>query len=78
MRWMILVRGQIQDNVQGVKPRVLPLIACLRQVVTPTGEAVRVKVPFSTSDLNSCPEEVRNYKEDPSKVVKMFELCGWE
>lgn len=54
--------------------KALPLVAPLRQVVGPTAEDVRVKVPFSTRDLNSWREEVWNYREDPSKVAKRFEL----
>ena len=53
--------------------KALPLVAPLRQAVGPTGEVVWVKVPFSTSDLNSWQEEVWNYK-DPSKIAKRFEL----
>ncbi|KFO62894.1 hypothetical protein N302_11660, partial [Corvus brachyrhynchos] len=44
------------------------------QVVGPTGNAMRVNVPFSTSDLNSWREEGKNFREDPSKVAKPFEL----
>ncbi|KAL2303935.1 hypothetical protein Nmel_009222, partial [Mimus melanotis] len=33
-----------------------------------------IKVPFPTSDLNSLREEVKNFKENPSKVAKLFEL----
>ncbi|KFO62467.1 hypothetical protein N302_07302, partial [Corvus brachyrhynchos] len=44
------------------------------EVIGPGGEAMRVKVPFSTSDLNIWREEVRNYREDPKKVAKRFEL----
>lgn len=35
---------------------------------------MQVKVPFSTSDLNSWREEVKNYRKDPKKVAKRFEL----
>lgn len=44
--------------------------------MTPTGEAVQVKIPFSTSDLNSCAEEVRNYNEDPSTAAKGLSYVG--
>lgn len=43
-------------------------------MVGSTGNAMRVKVPFSTSDSNSWTEEVKNFREDPSKVAKQFEL----
>lgn len=35
---------------------------------------MQVKVPFSTSDLNSWREEVKNYRKDLKKVTKRFEL----
>lgn len=54
--------------------KALPLVTPLRQVVGPTGEAVRVKVPFSPSNLNSWRGKVKNYRENPSKVSKIFEL----
>ncbi|KFO57041.1 hypothetical protein N302_03546, partial [Corvus brachyrhynchos] len=44
------------------------------QVVGPMGNAMRVNVPFSTSDMNSWREEVKIFREDPSKVAKLFEL----
>lgn len=44
---------------------------------------MRVKAPFSTSDLNSWREEVKNFRKDPIKVSKLFEFIvrnqdpGW-
>lgn len=54
--------------------KALPLVAPLRRVVGLTGEAVRVKIPFSTCDLKSWQEKVRSYIENRSKAAKRFEF----
>lgn len=63
----------ITAQMRSKMKKALPLMASLREVIGPGGEAMQVKVPFSTSDLNSW-REVRNYKDDPGKVAKRLEL----
>ncbi|KFZ49419.1 hypothetical protein N321_00058, partial [Antrostomus carolinensis] len=36
----------------------------------------RIRVPFTTSDLNSWREEARNFRKDPERVAKRFELMA--
>ncbi|KFP74708.1 hypothetical protein N310_03403, partial [Acanthisitta chloris] len=43
------------------------------QVIGPTGDSMKVKVPFSASDLTSWREEVKNFRVDPRKAAKRFE-----
>lgn len=64
----------VTAHTRSKTKNVLLVLVPLTQVVGPTGNAMRVKVPFSTSDLNSWREEVKNFREDPSKVAKRFEL----
>ncbi|XP_068027059.1 uncharacterized protein [Melanerpes formicivorus] len=52
------------------------MIAPLRQVVPTLGEKTRVKVPFSTNDLNSWRDEARNFRRNPEGVAKRFELMA--
>ncbi|KAJ7402742.1 hypothetical protein BTVI_83662 [Pitangus sulphuratus] len=49
-------------------------VAPLQQVISPTGGQIKVKVPFSESDLNSWREEAKCFRENPEKVAKRFEL----
>uniref|UniRef100_A0A669Q395 Core shell protein Gag P30 domain-containing protein n=1 Tax=Phasianus colchicus TaxID=9054 RepID=A0A669Q395_PHACC len=49
------------------------ILAPLMQVVGPKGP-VKIKAPFSTSDLDSWKEAVKSYGNDPSGVAKRFEL----
>ncbi|KAJ7423400.1 hypothetical protein BTVI_09823 [Pitangus sulphuratus] len=49
-------------------------VAPLRQVIAPTGEQTKVKVPLSANDLNSWREEAKCFRENPEKVAKRFEL----
>ncbi|KAJ7405304.1 hypothetical protein BTVI_69614 [Pitangus sulphuratus] len=40
------------------------------------GEQARVKVPFTTSDLNSWREEVKCFRKDPEGVARRFKLIA--
>ncbi|XP_057898237.1 uncharacterized protein LOC131094601 [Melospiza georgiana] len=51
-------------------------IAPLRQIMPMVGEKTRVKVPFSTSDLNNWRDEARNFRRNPEGVAKRFELMA--
>ncbi|XP_059337086.1 uncharacterized protein LOC132078776 [Ammospiza nelsoni] len=51
-------------------------IAPLRQLMPMVGERTRVKVPFSTSDLNNWRDEARNFRRNPEGVAKRFELMA--
>ncbi|PKU31809.1 hypothetical protein llap_17888 [Limosa lapponica baueri] len=51
-----------------------PIIqAPLRQAMGPIGPT-GIKVPFSMSDLDSWKEIVKEYRDDPTEVVKRYEL----
>ncbi|KFP70053.1 hypothetical protein N310_09367, partial [Acanthisitta chloris] len=43
------------------------------QIIGPGGDPMRVKVPFSASDLASWGEEAKNFRTDPGKVAKRFD-----
>ncbi|XP_054373743.1 uncharacterized protein LOC118701486 [Molothrus ater] len=51
-------------------------IAPLRQLMPMVGERTRIKVPFSTSDLNNWRDEARNFRRNPEGVAKRFELMA--
>ncbi|XP_064495941.1 uncharacterized protein LOC135405167 [Pseudopipra pipra] len=51
-------------------------IAPLRRIMPIAGDQGRVKVPFTTSDLNSWREEARNFRKNPEGVAKRFELIA--
>ncbi|GAB0189274.1 hypothetical protein GRJ2_001392700 [Grus japonensis] len=56
------------------RSRVGPVIqAPLRQVMGNTGP-VRIKIPFTTTELDSWKEAVKDYRDDPEKISKRFEL----
>ncbi|XP_050166932.1 uncharacterized protein LOC126637602 [Myiozetetes cayanensis] len=52
------------------------MIAPLRRIMPIAGEQARIKVPFTTSDLNSWREEVRNFRKNPEGVARRFELLA--
>ncbi|XP_055556316.1 uncharacterized protein LOC129734922 [Falco cherrug] len=47
--------------------------APLRQAVGTNGP-VRIKIPFSTSELDSWKEAVKGYRDDPERIASRFEL----
>ncbi|KAK4828284.1 hypothetical protein QYF61_024949 [Mycteria americana] len=64
-----LVTARTRSKTQ----KALQLLAPLREVMGVGGPA-RVKVPFSTADLDAWREVARGYRDDPSRVAKRFEL----
>ncbi|KAJ7411878.1 hypothetical protein BTVI_48367 [Pitangus sulphuratus] len=62
--------GKVKDKTKG-GPHT---IASLRQIMSIVGEQSRVKVPFTTSDLNSWRDEAKCFRKNPEGVAKRFEL----
>ncbi|PKU30302.1 hypothetical protein llap_19395 [Limosa lapponica baueri] len=63
----------VTTRTRSKTQRVPQLLVPLREVMGSSG-AARVKIPFSTTDLNDWKEVARGYRDDPSKVAKRFEL----
>lgn len=63
----------ITARTQSKTQRAVLLLAPLREVVWAGGPA-RLKVPFSTADLDAWKEVAKGYQDDPIKVAKQFEL----
>uniref|UniRef100_A0A8D2Q9T9 Core shell protein Gag P30 domain-containing protein n=1 Tax=Zonotrichia albicollis TaxID=44394 RepID=A0A8D2Q9T9_ZONAL len=66
-----VARGETKQREEGNHT-----IAPLRQLMPMVGERTRVKVPFSTSDLNNWRDEAKNFRRNPEGVAKRFELMA--
>lgn len=66
-----VARGETKRREEGNHT-----IAPLRQIMPMVGEKTRVKVPFSTSDLNNWRDEAKNFRRNPEGVAKRFELMA--
>ncbi|XP_039234956.1 uncharacterized protein LOC113996043, partial [Pipra filicauda] len=66
-----VARKEARERIEGSHT-----IAPLRQIMPIAGDQGRVKVPFTTSDLNSWREEARNFRKNPEGVAKRFELIA--
>ncbi|KAJ7412790.1 hypothetical protein BTVI_45262 [Pitangus sulphuratus] len=66
-----LEKGKAKDKTKGTHT-----IAPLRQIMPIVGEQSRVKIPFTTCDLNSWRDEVKCFRKNPEGVTKRFELMA--
>ncbi|KAM6306963.1 LOW QUALITY PROTEIN: myotubularin-related protein 5-like [Podargus strigoides] len=64
----------VSSRTRSKKVKGHKIIAPLRQVVGPDGNRTRVKAPFTAADLDGWRECARQYREDPEKVAKRFDL----